>query len=106
MTGATGSLGAHILAVLTASPSVRKVVCLSRAKSHADSLERVRESVKIRNVTVDESKIVSYASNPQDDKLGLSEAEYKSLQTEVTDVIHVSLVSIIRSSRIANCSPM
>ncbi|KAF9052348.1 L-aminoadipate-semialdehyde dehydrogenase [Hymenopellis radicata] len=88
LTGATGSLGAHILANLTASSSVRKVICLSRAKSHADSLERVRESVKLRNLTIDESKVVSYASNAQNELLGLTKEEYDSLKGQATDVIH------------------
>lgn len=66
-------------------------MCLSRAKSHADSLERVLESAKLRRVTVDESKIVSYASAVSTPLLGLSEVEYESIRKEVTDVVHVSL---------------
>ncbi|KIY64013.1 NAD(P)-binding protein, partial [Cylindrobasidium torrendii FP15055 ss-10] len=88
LTGATGSLGAHILAYLTASSSVRKVVCLSRAKSHQDSLERVRESAVLRQVQIDESKLVSYSSTVQAPFLGLTEEQYESLRSEVTDVIH------------------
>lgn len=101
LTGATGSLGAHILYQLVGSPKVRKVVCLSRASSHADSLERVRDSLKIRRlVLADESKLVSYSSNANTANLGLSEEEYASIEEEVTDVIHVSL-SLIYSSTFA-----
>ncbi|KAK0193418.1 L-aminoadipate-semialdehyde dehydrogenase [Armillaria mellea] len=71
LTGATGSLGAHILSQLTASPSVRKVVCLSRAESHAASLERIRQS-----------------ANANEPLFGLTDGEYGALRDEVTDVIH------------------
>ncbi|SJK99612.1 related to LYS2  len=88
LTGATGSLGAHILSQLTASSSIRKVVCLSRAKSHDGSLERIRESVTARKVSVDEAKVTSYAANSSEPLLGLTEEEYGALRDEVTDVIH------------------
>ena len=89
LTGATGSLGAHILHQLISSSFVRKVVCLSRAKSHEESLERVRESMKIRRLPFNSSKVVSYAANANAPLLGLTEAEYESIRVEVTDVIHV-----------------
>ncbi|TFK46758.1 L-aminoadipate-semialdehyde dehydrogenase [Heliocybe sulcata] len=91
LTGATGSLGAHILAQLVTSPSIRKVVCLSRAKSHADSLERIHESLTLRKLEVGEQgerKIASYAADASQDRLGLSEEEYEVIRAEVTDVIH------------------
>ncbi|SJK99598.1 related to LYS2  len=88
LTGATGSLGAHILSQLTASSSVRKVVCLSRARSHAESLERIRESVIARKVSVNEAKVTSYAANANEPLLGLTEEEYGALRDEATDVIH------------------
>ncbi|KAK0470220.1 L-aminoadipate-semialdehyde dehydrogenase [Desarmillaria tabescens] len=88
LTGATGSLGAHILSQLTASPLVRKVICLSRAKSHAESMERIRESITARKVSIDESKVTSYAANANEPLLGLTEEEYGAVRDEVTDVIH------------------
>ncbi|KIK50782.1 hypothetical protein GYMLUDRAFT_51012 [Collybiopsis luxurians FD-317 M1] len=89
LTGATGSLGAHILHQLTKSPSVRKVVCLSRAKSHAESRERVKESLKMRRLPLpDDNTFDSYAANPNAPLLGLTEEEYASIGAEVTDVIH------------------
>ncbi|KAK0470229.1 L-aminoadipate-semialdehyde dehydrogenase [Desarmillaria tabescens] len=88
LTGATGSLGAHILSQLTASPLVRKVICLSRAKSHAESMERIRESITARKVSIDESKVTSYAGNANEPLLGLTEEEYGAVRDEVTDVIH------------------
>lgn len=90
LTGASGSLGAHILAQLAASPAVRKIICLSRASSHADSLVRIKDSLKQRKIDmVDESKVESYAANANADLLGLSQAEYEHIRDEATIVIHV-----------------
>lgn len=89
LTGATGSLGAHILAQLCASPAVRKVICLSRANSHAESLVRVRDSLKSRKLCLsDESKVESYAANVNVSNLGLSNQEYESIRDQATIIIH------------------
>ncbi|KAL1746963.1 hypothetical protein HDZ31DRAFT_32891 [Schizophyllum fasciatum] len=91
LTGATGSLGAHVLARLTASPAVRKVVCLSRAKSHEESLSRVKDSLAQRKFSLTQAqtaKIVSYAANPNTPDLGLSQPQYDALAAEITTVIH------------------
>ncbi|EEB87839.1 hypothetical protein MPER_14648, partial [Moniliophthora perniciosa FA553] len=63
LTGATGSLGAHILHQLASSP-IRKVICLSRATSHAESRHRVKHSLKQRMLPVPEDhKWESYAAD-------------------------------------------
>ena len=95
LTGATGSLGGHILQRLVSSPSVSKVICLSRAKSHAESLSRVQDSLHHRRrvLSVDEQdKIESLAANVNEDKLGLTEAEYARVQSQATAVIHVCVL--------------
>ncbi|KAL0576935.1 hypothetical protein V5O48_005042 [Marasmius crinis-equi] len=89
LTGATGSLGAHILHTLLASPSVRKVICISRAASHLESRERVQESLKLRKLPIPAGdRWISYAGNSNERHLGLSEAQYESIRKEATDVIH------------------
>ena len=91
LTGATGSLGAHILDQLVRRPDVSRVICLSRAKSHQDSLLRVQESLsqRLRMLTPEgESKIVSYAADVNRPDLGLSAEEYEGLRQESTAVIH------------------
>ncbi|KAJ3895239.1 L-aminoadipate-semialdehyde dehydrogenase [Lentinula edodes] len=91
-TGATGSLGAHILHQLLQEPSVRKVICLSRGQSHEESRERVKGSLKLRKLsTPDDHKFDSYAANPNVPQLGLTDDEYTSIRAQVTDVIHASL---------------
>lgn len=94
LTGASGSLGAHILHQLVSSSSVRKVICLSRAKSHEESMQRIAESMKARKLPVPGDKLVSYAANANAPLLGLTESEYNLIRDEVTDVIHVSFVSL------------
>jgi thioester reductase-like protein len=94
LTGATGSLGAHVLQNLVSSPSVSKVICLSRAKSHAESLSRVQKSLRIRQRSLsakEQGRIESLAANVNEDKLGLTEAEYARIQSQATAVIHVSI---------------
>ena len=92
LTGATGSLGAHILSKLVAAPAVRKVICLSRADSHANSFERVRQSLQSRKIRINvESKVEAYASNPNADLLGLTQQEYDQIRNEATIVIHVCI---------------
>ncbi|KAJ7257959.1 L-aminoadipate-semialdehyde dehydrogenase [Mycena haematopus] len=88
LTGATGSLGAHILHQLVSSSSVRKVICLSRAKSHEESVQRIAESMKARKLPSPGDKLVSYAANANAPLLGLTESEYIHIRDEVTDVIH------------------
>ncbi|ENH72347.1 Linear gramicidin synthase subunit D [Fusarium oxysporum f. sp. cubense race 1] len=50
LTGATGSLGAHLLAKLALSSSVQAVYCLIRASSNANAQERVEKSLEERNL--------------------------------------------------------
>ena len=89
LTGATGSLGAHILDCLVRCPAVRKVICLSRAKSHEDSLRRVQASLRERmRPAVDEAKLVSFAADVNKENLGLTPAEYELLRSEACVVVH------------------
>ena len=92
LTGATGSLGAHILARLLASSAVEKIICLSRAKSHEDSRTRLKDSLSQRKLSIPadfDSKVISYAADVNDDLLGLTQDEYDGTKASVTHVIHV-----------------
>ncbi|KAI0726890.1 L-aminoadipate-semialdehyde dehydrogenase [Fomitopsis betulina] len=91
LTGATGSLGAHILHQLLASPVVERVICLSRANSNEDSLARLRESLKTRRLRLTDEKwkkVESYAANVNEDRLGLSSPDYESVVSKTTAVVH------------------
>lgn len=89
LTGATGSLGAHILHQLAANPDVSEVVCLSRAKSHDESLSRVKESLAKRCLPDDAlTKVTSLAADVNHPNLGLTDQELSDLRSRTTLVIH------------------
>jgi NAD(P)-dependent dehydrogenase (short-subunit alcohol dehydrogenase family) len=91
LTGATGSLGAHILDQLTRRSDVATIICLSRAKTHQDSLKRVQDSLRQRQRVLSPSamsKIKSLAADVNKPDLGLEKEEYESLRLQSTAVIH------------------
>lgn len=91
LTGATGSLGAHILDQLTRREDVASVICLSRAKSHEDSLRRVHDSLQQRQRHLSPtamSKIVSLAADVNKPDLGLDAEQYEQLRLQATSIIH------------------
>lgn len=52
----------------------------------------MQESLKLRKLALSkdqEAKVLSYASNANDDLLGLSRSEYDALVQEATIIIHV-----------------
>lgn len=95
LTGATGSLGAHILQQLVSSPSVARVICLSRAQSHDDSLARLQESLRLRQLSLTQQqwgKVTSFSANVNEDRLGLSPDDYGYVVSHTTAIIHVCTV--------------
>lgn len=93
LTGATGSLGAHIVSQLALSPKYKAVYCLVRAKSKEAAARRVRQSLQARNLyhTLSASiqrKIISLPADTNDPRLGLSEETYTFLTSQITHVIH------------------
>jgi thioester reductase-like protein len=50
LTGATGSLGAHILATLLQVPSIEKIICLNRGSEPIGPQARTLESLKLRGL--------------------------------------------------------
>lgn len=91
LTGATGSLGAHILENLINNPSVSKVICLSRGTSHQESLDRVVSSLSQRQRVLpssSSSKIVSFAADVNRPDLGVSPSDLDLIRNEATAYIH------------------
>lgn len=91
LTGATGSLGAHILDQLTRRDDVASVVCLSRAKSHEESVKRVHDSLQQRQRKLSPqalAKVVSFAADVNKPDLGLEPAQYELLRQQSTSIIH------------------
>lgn len=93
LTGATGSLGAHILDQLTRRPTIARVICLSRASSDAESLERLQSSLRQRQRTLAPeawAKILSFAADINNgNRLGLASAEtYEMIRASATAIVH------------------
>lgn len=94
LTGATGALGAHILAKLVFDPNVARVYALVRARDDVNARARVAESLKQRRVTTIAAdlveKIVPLASDIDKADLGLTKEQYEEIRTSATAVIAVS----------------
>lgn len=93
LTGATGSLGAHVLAQLIARPDVKIVHCLVRAKDAQDAGRRVQKSLQQRKIYASLSpaarqKIHALASDLSDPHLGLDSKTYQSVTKNLKTVIH------------------
>lgn len=95
VTGATGSLGAHVVAQMVHNASVDKVYCLVRATSSRNAAQRVVESMVQRrvyhNLTARErSKIVSLPSDFSRQDLGLEPLVYNEVTRNVSLVVHLA----------------
>ncbi|KAK1248838.1 hypothetical protein MKX08_007058 [Trichoderma sp. CBMAI-0020] len=90
VTGASGSLGAHLVAHFSNLPEVKSVICLNR-RSAADPDTRQRESFRSKGITLqaDElSKLKVIETDTSKPNLGLSDGDYLSLSTQVTHIVH------------------
>ncbi|KAL4955552.1 hypothetical protein BDW69DRAFT_193176 [Aspergillus filifer] len=93
VTGATGSLGAHVVAKLSALPDVRKIYCFVRASSSLDAYGRLLSSLRTRRVyetlSVEaKDKLIALPSDLSTPTLGLDDQTYNALTSELTDIIH------------------
>ena len=92
LTGATGSLGVHLLHRLSSNSSGNngKIICLVRAADDASAHFRILQIVASRGLKIDENKVVALAADVTKEKLGLSASVYEGLVKTVETVIHVS----------------
>ncbi|KFY11178.1 hypothetical protein V492_04600 [Pseudogymnoascus sp. VKM F-4246] len=93
LTGATGSLGAHIIAQIAILPDVERVYCLVRAKSERDAITRVISSMNSRGCyhqlpLESRRKIVSHPSDFSKEDLGLGSSVYAEIALNITCLIH------------------
>ncbi|KZT61684.1 large subunit of L-aminoadipate-semialdehyde dehydrogenase [Calocera cornea HHB12733] len=93
LTGATGFLGAFILADLLARPErVAKVICLVRAKDEATALQRLKEGSAGRDVWdekwVTEGRLQVVKGDLALDKFGLEPAAWDAIAKEADAVLH------------------
>ncbi|PWY88879.1 acetyl-CoA synthetase-like protein [Aspergillus sclerotioniger CBS 115572] len=94
VTGATGSLGAHVVAQLAQLENVKTIYCLVRADSRESAFRRVHQSLRTRKLSYSltpatQRKIVALPadlSNPT--RLGMDESIYAHLMHSITAVMH------------------
>ena len=90
VTGATGSLGSHLVAYLVALPHVRSIVCLNRYSSREATL-RQREALTSRGLSPGSnalSKLKVFETDTSKPMLGLSSSSYEYLADNVTHIVH------------------
>ncbi|EAU33556.1 conserved hypothetical protein [Aspergillus terreus NIH2624] len=93
VTGATGSLGGHVVAQLSAMDIVQKVYCPIRAGSPIAAYERLAASMRTRQIyeklpDAARSKLVALPCDLSDPQLGFDSFTYNTITSELTDVIH------------------
>ncbi|UTT93952.1 hypothetical protein NDA17_005095 [Ustilago hordei] len=92
LTGATGSLGAHVVDQLRRKQTVSQIICLNRAANHQEAAKRTRDSLEARGLPPLEegssTEVVSLAVDLSKDNLGLSRQGYAEISSKVTCVIH------------------
>jgi len=103
LTGVTGFLGAYILRELLIRPNhVAQVICLVRAKSAAEAMDRVRESGTNRGIWdehwVSSGRLLAFRGDLSAAKYGLSDVEWNKLVETANVILHngamVSLVDL------------
>lgn len=89
LTGATGSLGAHILAQLLPLPHIRHIYCLVRASSLPAARHRVISALSSRNLPLSAlDKLMALPSDLSRADLGLGPLIFDGIRSSVTQVIH------------------
>lgn len=93
VTGATGSLGAHLITKIAARSDVDEVCCLVRAGSDEAARRRVYKSLKQRALLhslplSSGRKIIAYPANISKPCLGLSGQQYEHLVCNLGHIIH------------------
>ncbi|RAK97282.1 putative polyketide synthase [Aspergillus ibericus CBS 121593] len=89
VTGATGSLGSHLIAHLARLKVVHTVVCLNR-RVLGDPLERQKQALAERGISLrpDEMTKLTVLEGEGAERLGLSNEQYDLLNKSVTHIIH------------------
>lgn len=90
VTGATGSLGAHVVAALASHPSVKTVVCINRHRPTPVET-RQDDAFSSRGITVTpeaRSKLRILATDSSQPQLGLKTSEYQWLTQHGSHIVH------------------
>ncbi|OCK78011.1 acetyl-CoA synthetase-like protein [Lepidopterella palustris CBS 459.81] len=91
LTGATGSLGAHILHQLLTYPSITQIYCLIRAGSSSEASERLASSLTSRSLPLNPTSLPKITALPADltlPTLGLPSHVLSTLRHTLTHIVH------------------
>ncbi|KAK2728137.1 beta-ketoacyl synthase domain-containing protein [Colletotrichum kahawae] len=90
VTGATGSLGSHLVAAFAKNPSVKMVVCINRpSSSGADA--RQEDALSKRGISLSaggRSKLRVFETDTSRPFLGVERSDYDWLVRHVTHIVH------------------
>ncbi|EAW17018.1 putative polyketide synthase [Aspergillus fischeri NRRL 181] len=90
VTGATGSLGSHIVAALAQRSDVKTVICINRL-SNTEANVRQKSSFSMRGIELDAAsmaKLEVIETDTSKASIGLSADKYQSLLGRVTHIVH------------------
>ena len=90
VTGASGSLGSHLVKVFAERPDVITVICLN-CRSSSDPFARQKAAFTSRGISIDGnalSKIRVFETDTSKPHLGLADAEYTTLVRSVSAILH------------------
>ncbi|KAI8952148.1 beta-ketoacyl synthase [Xylaria longipes] len=90
ITGASGSLGSHLVYHIAQMPDVKKVVCLNRL-NREDPFKRQIKAMRAKGIRFPEAlepKLLVLQVDTSKEQLGLAETEYELLVGSVTHLIH------------------
>ncbi|KAL3429448.1 hypothetical protein BDV09DRAFT_200600 [Aspergillus tetrazonus] len=91
VTGASGSLGSHLVQALAERPDVSSVVCINRPVKDTPPHSRQEKALSSRGITLSPAareKLQVYGTDTSKAQLGLSNKEYNWLAQHGTHIIH------------------
>ncbi|KAL3421602.1 male sterility protein [Phlyctema vagabunda] len=90
LTGATGSLGIHLLAKIMLQPNIKKIYCLVRAGSPDSARDRITEALAAKGFLIGNSldKITCLPCDLSKEDLGINQESIKILRASLTTIIH------------------
>ncbi|KAI0138702.1 hypothetical protein F4776DRAFT_670564 [Hypoxylon sp. NC0597] len=90
VTGATGSLGSHLIAKFAELPGVTRIICLNR-RSRTDPKERQKQALLKKGIALSEeatNKLSVFETDMSKPNLGLPVEDYENLVDNVTHIVH------------------
>ena len=93
VTGATGSLGSHVLAHLASLQGVLRIICLNRPHETSDCYTHQIHRLRSKGISIDSeawAKVEIVQTNTAASSLGLKEDDFSRISAEVTHILHAA----------------